>query len=73
VGGLRTPKRARQIGRRCEGRRRRVDASGQPRRDLLEQPAVAVRVVERGEGSVAGMRRIRTIDPDPPKRFGSSL
>ena len=32
-----------------------VDAPGQPRRDLLEQPAVAVRVAERGERAVAGV------------------
>jgi hypothetical protein len=49
VGSLRTPKRARQIVRRCEGRRRRVNATGKPRRDFLEQPAVAVRIAERGE------------------------
>ena len=30
-----------------------VDAAGQPRRDLLQQPAVAVRVAERGERAVA--------------------
>lgn len=38
VGSLRAPKRARQIVRRCEGRRRCVDAAGQPRRKFLEQP-----------------------------------
>ena len=48
----------------------RVDAAGQPRRDLLEQPAVAVRIVERGERAVAAMFGIRTADPDPPKQVG---
>ena len=38
---------------RSERRRGRVDAAGQPRRDLLEQPAVAVRIAERGERAVA--------------------
>ncbi len=32
-----------------------VDPPGQPRRDLLQQPAVAVRVAERGERAVAGV------------------
>jgi len=49
VRGFRKPKRARQIVRRCECRRRGVDAPRQPRRQLLEQPAVAVRITERGE------------------------
>ena len=70
VGGLRTPKRARQIVRRCEGRRRGVDATGQPRRDFLEQPAVPVRIAERGERAVAAMLGIRTVDSDPPKQVG---
>ena len=60
VRGLRTPQRARQIVRRREGRRRGVDATGQPRCDLLEQPAVAVRIAERGERAVAAMIGIRT-------------
>ena len=56
--------------RRREGRRRGVDATGQPGRDLLEQPAVAVRITERGERAVAAMLGIRTADPDPPKQIG---
>ena len=51
VGGLRTPKRARQIACRGECRLGEVDPPGQPGRDLLQQPAVAVRVAERGEGA----------------------
>src|SRR5215472_5268376 len=70
VGALRTPKRTRQIVRRREARRRRIDTTGQPRRDLLEQPAVAIRITERGERAVAAMLRIRTADPDPPKQVG---
>src|SRR5207248_8550129 len=53
VGGLRAPKRARQVrsGREC--RFRGVDSARQPRRDLLYQPAITVRVAERREGAVA--------------------
>src|SRR5215831_16335694 len=49
MGGLRTPKRTRQVRLGCECRPCRVDPAGQPRRDLLKQPAVAVRIPERGE------------------------
>jgi hypothetical protein len=70
VRGRRTPKRARQIVRRREGRCRRVDAAGQARRDFLEQPAVAVRITERSERPVAAMLGIRTADPDPSKQVG---
>ena len=41
--------------RRGEGRLGGVDPAGQPGRDLLQQPAVAVRVAERGERAVAGV------------------
>ena len=70
---LRRAERARQIIRRREGRRRGVNATGQPRRDLLEQPAVAVRIIERGERAVAAKLRIRTADPEPPKQVGLVL
>ena len=70
MGGRGAPKRACQIVRRREGRRRGVDATGQSRRDLLEQPAVAVRITERGERAVAAMLGIRTADPEPPKQVG---
>src|SRR5207248_140812 len=46
VSGLRTPKRAREIARRTERRCCGVDPTGKPRCDLLEQPAVAVRIAE---------------------------
>src|SRR5882724_12052230 len=49
VGGLGTPKCARQIRRGCECRLSGVDPAGQPRRDLLQQPAVSVRITERSE------------------------
>jgi hypothetical protein len=70
VRGRRTPKRARQIARRREGRGRGVYATGQPRRDFLKQPAVAVRITERSERPVAAMLGIRTADPDPSKQVG---
>src|SRR5215469_4464051 len=68
VGGLRTPERARQIACRREGRRRRIDATRQSRRELLEQPAVAIRIMERSERAVAAMLGIRTADPEAPKQ-----
>src|SRR5262245_55878411 len=68
VGSFCTPKRARQIVGRREGRRRGVDATGQPGCELLEQPTVAVRIMERGERAVAAMLGIRTADPEPPKQ-----
>ena len=37
------------------------------RRDLLEQPAVSIRITKRCERSVTSMRGIRTIDPDATK------
>src|SRR5438128_6456948 len=46
VSGCGTPKRAGQIVRRRKGCRRGVDATGEPRRDFLKQPAVAVRIAE---------------------------
>jgi len=55
VRGRRTPQRARQIARRREVRRCGVDATGQPRCDLLEQPSVAVRITERGVRAIAAM------------------
>ena len=42
----------RQVGGGGKRRLVGVDPSGQPRRNLLEQPAVAVRVAERGERAV---------------------
>src|SRR4029077_15880853 len=70
VRSRRTPQRARQITRRSEVRRCGVNAAGQPRRDLLKQPAVAVRITKRGERAVAGMLGIRTADPLPAKQIG---
>src|SRR3954468_14998346 len=39
-----------------------VDAPWQPRRDLLQQPGVAVRIAEAGEGAVSGAVGRRAAD-----------
>src|SRR5262245_15830321 len=70
VGGLGTPKRGRQIVRRCETRHPGVDAANQPRRDLLERPTVAVWITERGKRAVAATRGIRTAGSTQPKEIG---
>ncbi len=55
VRGLRAPQCARELLSRGERRQPRLDAAGQPRRDFLEQPAVAVGVAERDERAVAAV------------------
>src|SRR5882757_8829466 len=70
VRGRRTAERARELSRRGECRVVRVHASGQSRGDLLQQPAVAVRIAERGERAVAAALGIRTADPEPPEQVG---
>ena len=69
VGGRGALQRLREVARR---RVRRVsgDTSGKPRRDLLEQPAVAVRIIERSEGAIAAILGIRAADPEPAKQVG---
>src|SRR5207248_2524510 len=70
MGMLRAPKRARQIAHRRERRRREIDPTLEPLRDLLEQPAVAVRITERGKRAVAATRGIRTAGPTSPEYIG---
>jgi hypothetical protein len=48
VGGLGTPKRTRQVRRGRECRVSGVDTAGEPRRDLLDQPGIAVGIAEMG-------------------------
>src|SRR5258708_7977984 len=62
VRGRRTSERGRELSRRGECRVVCVHASGQPHGDLLEQPAVAVRIAERGERGVTAPRRIRAAE-----------
>jgi hypothetical protein len=69
VRGLRTAKRARQIIHRRVSRVP-LHPTGQPRREFLEQPAVAVRIMERRERSVAATFGIGTVDAHPPKQIG---
>jgi hypothetical protein len=64
VRGRGAPKCARQVVRRGKGRRRRVDATGQPLGDFLQQPAVAVGICERNEGAVAEMVGLWAADAD---------
>ena len=66
--GRRTPQRARKVRRRSESRVA-FDTSRQSRRDLLEQPAVAVRIIERGERTVAAVLGIRAMEPNPAKQI----
>jgi hypothetical protein len=54
VGGLGTPKRTLQIRRRRERHAGGVDPAGEPRRDLLDQPHIAVGIVEGEERPIAG-------------------
>src|SRR5207302_10765799 len=65
-----TSKCSRQIVRRREGGCRRVNAPGEPGRDLLKQASIAVRIAERSKRAVAAMLGIRTADPDPTKQVG---
>src|SRR5256885_8818044 len=60
VGSLGTPHRARQVAYGAERRHTGVDAPGQSRCDLLQQPTVAVGIAKGGERAVAAMIRIGT-------------
>ena len=55
MGDRRAPHRVSKVARGVIRRRRRIDAPGQPGRDFLQQPAIAVRIAERGERAVAAM------------------
>src|SRR5262247_2156891 len=58
VGGCRTPNGARQIVCRCKRGGRSVQAAGVPRRDLLDQPRVAVGIVKGEERPIARTLRV---------------
>src|SRR5580698_4881649 len=68
VGGRCAPKRARQVAYGSEGCRGRIDAAGQSGGDLLQQPAVAVGIAERGEGAIAAMLRVCAADSQPSEQ-----
>src|SRR5437773_4457411 len=46
MGGLRTPKSTREVACRPKRSHASVDAPGQSRRDLLQQPTVTIRIAE---------------------------
>src|SRR5690242_7389044 len=58
VSSLGTSHRARQLACGAERSYASVDASGQPRRDLLQQPTVAVGIVEQSLRAIGGTFRI---------------
>src|SRR5262245_29641161 len=58
----RTPECGGELGRRGECCVVRVHASRQSRGDFLQQPAVAVRIGERGERGIAATLRIPAVD-----------
>src|SRR5690348_999740 len=60
MGGGGAAKRCCEIALRAEARVA-FDASRQAGGDLLEQPAIAVGIPERGEGAVAAALRIRAV------------
>src|SRR5215212_8184275 len=70
VSGRCSAERPCELRRSGEGRGLGVHATGQARGDLLEEPAVAVRILERGERAVAPRLWIRTADPVPSKQIG---
>src|SRR5688572_27555551 len=61
--------RGRQISGRNEGRVCR-HAAREALGDFLEQPAIAVRIAERGVRAVAATLGIRTADPNTPEQVG---
>ena len=69
VGYPRTPKCARKIASRCKARRCGSMRPGS-RGEFLEQPAVPSATAKPGEGAIAAMLGIRTVDPDPSKQVG---
>src|SRR6185369_1323471 len=62
VGSLGTPHCARQVACGAERRYAGVDASGQSRRDFLQQPTVAIGIAERSHRAVGAPLRIWTAD-----------
>ena len=67
---LRPPQRGREVRRRGEGRGVRGHATWRSLGQLLQQPAIPVRIAERGERVVAGMLGIRPGNSDPPEQVG---
>src|ERR1044071_2384092 len=62
VGSLGTPHRASQVICRAERSHASIDATGQSRRDFLQQPTVAIGIAERSQRAVGAPLRIWTAD-----------
>src|ERR1051325_2291735 len=62
VGSLGTPHCARQVICRAERSHASIDATGQSRRDFLQQPTVAIGIAERSQRAVGAPLRIWTAD-----------
>jgi hypothetical protein len=63
------PQRGRELGCRGKGRVG-LDTTGKPRGNFLEQPAVAVRIAERGQRGVAAAFGVRAAEPDTAEQMG---
>jgi hypothetical protein len=66
---LRAPKRARQIDRGTECRRRGIDPPGKSRRDFLQQPAVSVWILKRGKREVGTTLGVAPSDAVSPQSY----
>src|SRR5690348_14537833 len=56
--------------RHCRNIKIADPSSRQPRCNFLQQPTVAVRIMEGGERGITRMRRVRTADPKTSKQIG---
>lgn len=65
-----TTKRACQVAYGTEGSRARFDAPGEPARDLLQLPAVAVGITEYGARAVGETLGMQALGPGLPGRRG---
>ena len=64
---------ATERGRESSGRREGrvcLYAAREPLGNFLKQPAIAVRIAERGVRAIAAMLGIRTADPNTPEQIG---
>src|SRR5512138_265119 len=70
MGGRGAAQRGGEIGLRRERGGGSVDAAGQPRGDFLQQPAVAVGIVERSIGAIGGVLGMRAAQAIASKQIG---
>src|SRR4051812_49767531 len=71
VRGRGAPERAGEVRRGCECRHGGVDSSGQPLGDLLQKPAIAVRVTEGRKRAVALPFRMPAAELRRSRRTGT--